>query len=705
MLATRLVIGLILAGSAASAQAPTPTFVIATVAGTPPAVPLTPAQALSVPIGSPTGLAADTAGNLFFTTAFASAGGNYEVLLRLDQSGILLQIAGGPAAATKLSGIGGVAADSAGNVFITDSMYGRVLRIAADGTITTIAGIYTCCGLSRSSGDGGPAVNASFTYPQPQLIAIDASGNLYVLDNVRIRKISTDGIITTVAGNGIYGYSGDGGPATSAELGYIGGLAVDPKGNLYLSDSYYSGDDDFPTYTRVRMVSPDGTISTIAGNGGFGYSGDGGQAINAQLQLTPGGALATDSSGNLYILGGDRVRKVSTNGIITTIAGTGAFGYSGDGGPATSALLGYASALATDSAGNVYIADGPRIRKVTPAGTITTVAGDGNSTGGAAFGDGGPATAATLSNPTGVAVDNAGTLYIADTFNNDVRKVDSNGVISTIAVGGAPNDYGDGLNWPSGLAIDPGGNLYVADCGNGRIRMISPGGNVSTVAGIKAVHSGFSGDGGPAIAAELSWPKDIALDSSGNLYIADTNNNRIRLVTTGGTITTISGTGVPGYNGAGYSGDGGPAVSANLNLPSGVAIDASGTLFIADTNNFRVRKISPSGIIITVAGTGVKGSSGDGGPALQAQLNNPTGLKLDNAGNLYIADGAAVRMVWPTGVITTVAGTGVLGFSGDGGPATSAQLGAWGLAVDRSGNLYVADPWSNIIRLLAPAGQ
>jgi len=698
MFTTRLVISLILAGSAASAQAQTPRFVIATVAGAPPAVPLTPAQALSVPIGSPTGLAADTAGYLYFTTAFTSGDENYEVVLRLDRSGILLQIAGGPAAAAKLSGIGGVAVDSSGNVFITDFMDSLVRRIATDGTITTIAGAGACCGLSSSSGDGGPAVNASFTYPQPQLIAIDAGGNLYVGDNARIRKISTDGIISTVAGNGIYGYSGDGGPATSAEIGLIGGLALDRKGNLYLSDSYYSGDDDFPTYTRVRMVSPDGAISTIAGNGGFGYSGDGGQATNAQLQLTPG-ALATDSSGNLYILGGDRVRRVSTDGIISTIAGTGGFGYSGDGGPATSAQLGYASALATDTAGDVYIADGPRIRKITPAGTIATVAGDGDSAVGTTIGDGGPATAATLATPTGVAVDSAGTVYIADTFNDRVRKVGSDGIITTVFAGGV-------LDWPSGLAIDPAGNLYIAESGYGRIREISPGGMITTVAGsIQAVVPSFSGDGGPATSAQLWWPKDVALDSSGNLYIADTGNNRIRMVTPAGIITTIAGNGVPGYNGAGYSGDGGPAVRANLNLPSGVATDASGNLFIADTNNFRVRRISPSGIITTVAGAGVKGSSGDGGPALQAQLTNPTGLKLDNAGNLYIADGAAVRMVSPTGIITTVAGTGVLGFSGDGGPATSAQLGAWGLAIDGSGNLYVADPWGNIIRLLTPAGQ
>ncbi len=203
---------------------------------------------------------------------------------------------------------------------------------------------------------------------------------------------------------------------------------------------------------------------------------------------------------------------------------------------------------------------------------------------------------------------------------------------------------------------------------------------------------------GRATGALLYWPKNIALDKSGNLYIADTGNNRIRMVTPAGIITTIAGGGATGFNGAGYGGDGGPAVSARLFFPSGLAVDGSGNVFIADTNNLRIRKLSPSGIITTVAGNGTRGWSGDGGHADKAQLTNPTGLKLDNAGNLYIADTASVRMVSPAGIITTVAGTGVLGFSGDGGPATSAQLGAWGLAFDGSGNLYVADPWGNLKR-------
>ncbi len=228
--------------------------------------------------------------------------------------------------------------------------------------------------------------------------------------------------------------------------------------------------------------------------------------------------------------------------------------------------------------------------------------------------------------------------------------------------------------------------------------MISPSGTVSTIAGAsQAGRPGFSGDGGLAVNALLSWPKDLAPDGNGNIYVADTGNNRIRLINSAGMISTIAGTGD-----SQFGGDEGPAANAQLKMPSGVTIDKSGNIYVADTGNFRVRMISTSGVISTVAGTGAQGHSGDGGPAIQAQLNGPLNLKFDAAANLYIGDGTSVRMVTPAGMITTVAGTGTLGFSGDGGSATSAMLGAWGLAFDAQGDLYVADPYNNVIRMLQP---
>ena len=324
-------------------------------------------------------------------------------------------------------------------------------------------------------------------------------------------------------------------------------------------------------------------------------------------------------------------------------------------------------------------------------GDITTVAGTGTV---GFSGDGGPATSAELNDPYGVAVDGSGNLYIADTQNNRVRKVDGSGTITTVAGTGTAGFSGDGgpatsaaaLRSP-GVAVDGSGNLYIADYANSRVRKVDGSGTITTVAGTGT--AGFSGDGGPATSAELDHPVGVAVDGSGNLYIADYDNNVVRKVNGSGTITTIAGTGT-----FGFSGDGGPATSAELSSTAGVALDGSGNLYIADEDNSRVRKVDGSGTITTVAGTGTAGFSGDGGPATSAELNFPGGVAVDGSGNLYIADAInhRVRKVDGSGTITTVAGTGTFGFSGDGGPATSAELNdPDGVAVDGSGNLYIAD--------------
>ena len=375
-------------------------------------------------------------------------------------------------------------------------------------------------------------------------------------------------------------------------------------------------------------------------------------------------------------------------------------GLTGDGGPATSASLTFPGGVAVDSAGNLYIADNwnNRIRKVS-GGTITTVAGDG------AYppvfsGDGGPATNASLNYPQGMATDAAGNLYIADTSNYRVRKV-SGGVITTVAGDGVYRFSGDGgpaasaqLNYPNGAAVDSAGNLYIADTNNNRIRKVS-GGIITTVAGNGS--PGFSGDGGPAIRASLNQPSGVAVDSAGNLYIADELNSRVRKVS-GGTITTVAGNG--GWQ---FSGDGGPAASASLNYPTGVAVDSTGNLYIADAGNSRVRKVS-GGTITTVAGNGSEGFSGDGGPAAGASLYlpmwPPASVAVDLDGNLYVADAYnnRIRRVF-SGTITTVAGNGHPGFSGDGGPPASASLNyPTGVAVDSAGNLYIADAGNERIR-------
>ena len=337
-------------------------------------------------------------------------------------------------------------------------------------------------------------------------------------------------------------------------------------------------------------------IETVAGTGEWGFSGDGGLAVEAQLRNPTG--VAVDEAGNLYITGNERIRMVDAAGLISTVAGNGVRGFSGDGGPAVQAQLNYPRGVAVDGSGNIYIVDAGnhRIRKVDAAGAVSTVAGSGRYGYG---GDGGAATSASLSNPRDAAADSSGNVYIADTFNHRIRKVDAAGVITTVA------GMGD----------------------SGRH------------AGRPQRRGGYSGDGGPAVRAQLRFPRGTALDGSGNLYIADTGNNRVRRVDTAGVITTFAGTGTEGF-----SGDGGPATQAQLDSPLGVAVDGSGNIYIADAGNYRIRRVdAATGIITTIAGTEWGASLGDGGPATQASIR-PGDVDLDAAGNIYIADGGQQRV-------------------------------------------------------------
>lgn len=333
-------------------------------------------------------------------------------------------------------------------------------------------------------------------------------------------------------------------------------------------------------------------ITTIAGGGSCGspYCGDEGQATAAELYQPYG--VAFDAMGNMYIADNEnnRIRKVSTSGIITTFAGTGTHGYSGDGGQATAAELYTPTGVAFDAVGNLYIVDEDNfvIRKVTTAGIITTVAG--NNTGGYS-GDGGQATDAELLRPYGLSIDAMGNLYISDTQNNRIRKVNTTGIITTIAGNGTAAYSGDGglataaeINNPSGIGFDAAGNIYIVDSYNNRIRMINTSGIITTIAGTGT--GAYSGDGGQATVAELKTPRAIAI-SLGNLYIADEANNRIRKINTSGIITTIAGNGT-----VGFSGDGGQAAVAEFNLPTGIIFDGIGNLYVTDYTNNRIRKIT-----------------------------------------------------------------------------------------------------------------
>ena len=634
-----------------------------------------------------------------------------------------------PAVSARLASPLGVAVDGSGNLYIADSGNLRVRRVDAAGTITTVAGT----GELGFGGDGGPATKASFKGVSS--LAIDGAGNLYIADygNNRVRRVDTRGIITTVAGTGQEGFSGDGGPAVRARLHSPDGLAVDGSGNLYIADS---------GNLRVRRVDAAGTITTVAGTGELGYGGDSGPAARARLTAPIG--LAVDSVGNLYIADHQdhRIRRVDNRGTITTVAGTGEKGYGGDGGRAVEAQLDGPLGLAVDSVGNLYIADhyNHRIRRVDTAGIITTVAGEGRND---FWGDGGPAVKAHLSFPNDVTVDGGGNLYIADTWNHRIRRVDATGTITSIAGIGASIYGGDGglaveahLREPADVALDGSGNLYIADSGNHRIRRVDSEGIIITVAG--AGTSGYSGDGGPAVEAQLSAPRGVAADGSGNLYIADYLNHRIRRVDSEGIITTVtdrvyypsdvvvdesgtlyiaeegnstilrvdrsgSHTTVAGGGESGFWGDGGPAVEAQLWMPRGVGLDEAGNLYIADSENNRIRLVNPSGIITTVAGVGDGIYSGGTGPAVQAALFGPIGVASDRSGNLYISDrfNAVIRRVDGSGMTTTIAGTGFHSFSGDGGLGLKAELNdPRGIAVDNAGSVYVADYGNHLVRIL-----
>ncbi|MFF8805596.1 NHL domain-containing protein [Streptomyces omiyaensis] len=336
---------------------------------------------------------------------------------------------------------------------------------------------------------------------------------------------------------------------------------------------------------------------------------------------------------------------------------------------------------------------------------ITTVAGTGEA---GAAGDDGPAVAARLDRPYGLARDHTGALYLSDYNNHRIRKVTTDGRIRTVAGTGTAGFGGDQgpatsaqLNGPREVAVDRAGNLYIADSENHRIRKITPTGRISTVAGTGT--AGFSGDDGPAVAAELNCPYGLAVDSTGTLYIADTDNHRVRQVTPDGQIRTLAGTGTPGF-----SGDGRPAATAQLSSPYGITVDGAGDLYITDAENHRVRRVAVDGTISTVAGTGADGFSGDGGPAASAQLDFPLSVAADTTGTLYISDhnNHRIRRVAVDGTISTVAGTGADGFSGDGGPAASAQLNyPFGLAVDCVGALYIADYVNNRLRKVTTSAR
>ncbi len=524
-------------------------------------------------------------------------------------------------------------------------------------TISTIAG-------------GGPIHVSAITANAklPFSVAWDSTGRFYYTAYNRAFRVNTSGVIDLVVGNGIRGASsGDGGPAHLAQLATAEGIAVDAAGNIYISDGF-----------RVRKVTvATGIVSTYAGSSAPGNSGDGGPATSARLNSARG--LSIDAGGNLFIA--DRVnlnvrRVAAGTGIVTTVAGGGT-ASPGDGGAATAAKLNSPVDVAVDASGNLFIADNDRVRKVAAGtGIIGTIAG-----GGTAFpGDGGPATNADLFSAVAVTFDGAGNVYFSDS--NKIRKVAAgSGTLSTIVPGGS-------VTRAFGISSDTTGNLLFTDTDTNRVRKIAPGSTAATtVAGNGSAM--FSGEGVPAIHASLNLPTNVVIDRAGNLYLSDTDNNRVRKIAAGtGIITTFAGTGA-----AASTGDGGLATAAALNGPFGLALDANENLFIAESYGYRVRKVTAStGVISTVGGNGAPGCTGDGGPATSATLSQPDTIAVDRAGNLYVGTLCeTVRKVAAgTGIITTFAGGGTA-LPANGGSALGARLPLIdALATDADGNVFIA---------------
>ncbi|MGC2398155.1 MAG: choice-of-anchor D domain-containing protein [Acidobacteriaceae bacterium] len=695
--------------------------------------------AASAELDAPVGITFDSTGNLYIADT-----GN-QVVREVSSSGTITTVAGSHA--TGYSGDGGTATsatlysptsvvlDSAGNLYIADAGNNRIRQVNAAGTIITFAGN----GTAGYSGNGSAATAAELN--NPSALAEDSKGNLYIADtgNHAIRMINSSGVITTVAGTGSAGYNGDGGQATSGALHSPAGVTLVSAGALYIAE----GGNNV-----VRMVTTAGVMTTLAGNGSSGFSGDGGLPQNASLDNPHG--LVFDANGNLCISdqGNNRVRELdapagsvifpTTSVGATSTATTMALEINAPGTTLTSVTVpvsqsgsqeysvtstGCALNTALDagtlcnvavtftpaypgsrptplqittsaatmfSFGMIGVGAAPQAA-LTP-GVITTIP---STLVGSLAGPDSPFTVAFgyFSSLTGsTIVDSAGNLYLALDApegmiqTGAVAKVTPAGTVSALF-----NQAAFGL---MGLALDSAGNVYAAATGASCVEKISASGVATTVAGFCYEYyndvgaSGFGGDGGLATAALLNGPASVAVDAAGNVYIADTNNNRIRKVTAAtGIINTIVGNGT-----AGFSGDGDPAANAELNDPKSVALDAAGNLYIADDGNNRIRKVAvANSIITTIAGNGTAGDLGDNGPALEAELNQPTSLAIDGAGDLYLADSvdSTVRMINAEGTITTVAGGGTQ--TGDGVSATSASINVLGVAVGSTGNLYISD--------------
>ncbi len=615
-------------------------------------------------------------------------------------------------------------------------MFGAAPVPAQPLLITTVAGY---AGKGSADGTGGSAL-----FFNPQGVAVDGAGNVYVADsaNNTIRKLTPSGVSSTLAGTAGVSGSADA-TGASASFNQPSGIALDGATNIYVSDYGNS---------TIRKITPSGQVTTIAGTAGvtgsvnatgisasffhpLGIAVD--SATNVYVadygnhlirKITPSHvvstlagsagvagfanatgtaalfdepeAVAVDPSGNVYVAdtGNAAIRLVTSGGAVSTFAGSpGNLGSTDATG--TSALFYQPDGIAISSAGTLYVADyfNNTIRSISPGGTVITLAGLAGTTGSAD----GTGSSARFWNPQGVAVNSTGTVYVADTANSAIRVMTSAGVVTTFA--GSPSDgSANGASSiarfynPHNIAVDTSSNLYVADTQNSVIRKITPLGVVSVLAGTVGVSGSVDGLGANAL---FSGPQGVAVDNSGNIYVADTGNNTIRRITSGGMVSTFVGL-------AGNPGNAdGTGTAAHFYGPAGVAVDSAGNVYVADTWNHTIRKITSGGASSTLAGLAGTYGTFDGTNST-ARFNSPTGIAVDSSGNLYVADynNDTIRKVTPAGVVTTIAGWAAIWGSADGSNGNALFYDPSGISVDGSGHLYVVDSGNHTLRKIAPSG-